>query len=83
MINKLRIADKLQHIQKTAKDFYGDSYSEYVKPFRMIIETVMKAKKVAPMEAFIIISETSVYQDKPQNQMLFVAALCDVIENQK
>lgn len=83
MIKELLIAEKLQHIQQKTKDFYGESYPERVKTYRLLIETVMKAHQCDPIPAFIIVSETDLYLNKTENQMLFISALCDVINDNK
>ena len=55
-------------------------YKEMLKPYTEIIEKVMQATKLDYIPALLEISKTKTYNDDGMTQLLFMAAVTEMIE---
>jgi hypothetical protein len=75
------MAAKLYDCRDTAKNFFGDKYNDRIKPFKDLIQVVMKANNIEEIPALLKISDTEVYNQAGMNQLLFMAATVELIES--
>lgn len=83
MEQQIKMAAKLYECRDTAKSLakmQGEDYKEMLKPYSDIITKVMKANNLKHIPALLKISETKTYQDSGMAQMLFMAALTELME---
>jgi hypothetical protein len=83
MEKEIKIAARLYECRDSAKTvakFRNVSYTEMLKPYTDIIEKVMKANNLKHIPALLRISETKTYQDSEMAQLLFMAALTEMME---
>ncbi|HEX8269788.1 MAG TPA: hypothetical protein VF581_07840 [Flavobacterium sp.] len=80
MLNKVEISQKLNHCRETAKNFFKTEYQEKLKPYTVLVESVMRANEEGELEALIRISGTHTYQDSGLAQMMFMAATVELID---
>lgn len=83
MEQQIKMAAKLYECRDTAKSLakmQGEDYTEMLKPYSEIITKVMKANNLKHIPALLKISETKTYQDSGMAQMLFMAALTELME---
>jgi len=83
MEKQIKITAKLYECRDTAKSLAkmkGEDYKEMLKPYSDIITKVMKANNLKHIPALLKISETKTYQDSGMAQMLFMAALTELME---
>lgn len=79
----IKMASKLYECRDAAKSLakmQGENYKEMLNPYSDIITKVMKANNLKHIPALLKISETKTYQDNGTTQMLFMAALVELIE---
>jgi hypothetical protein len=79
-MNKIQMAAKLYECRDTAKKFYGKEYKERIEEYKLIILKVMEKTNSEEIPALIKISKTSAYQNSGITQMLFMAAVVEIIE---
>lgn len=77
----IKISAKLYNCRDTAKRFFGDKYFEKIKPYKDLIQAVMKANDLEELPALLKISKTHAYQENAMGQMMFMAATVELIEN--
>jgi hypothetical protein len=82
-MNQIQIAAKLYNCRDTAKRFFGDKYKERLQPYIHIVKEVMKANNLDELQSLLKISETSLYQENGMGQMMFMAAVVELIEPSK
>jgi len=80
MEQKIKIAAKLYECRDTAKRFFSEKYAERLNPYIHIIKEVMKANQLDELEAILRISKTKTYQEDGMVQMIFLAAVVELIE---
>jgi len=80
MENPIKMAARLYQCRDTAKRFFRDEYQEKLKPYTHILSAVMKANNLDEIPALLKISETHTYQDNAMGQMMFMAAVVEMIE---
>ncbi len=83
MEKEIKITAKLYECRDTAKSLakmQEKNYVEMLKPYTNIINSVMKANKIKHIQALLKISETQTYQDSGMAQLLFMAALVELME---
>lgn len=80
MEKEIKITLKLYKCRDTAKRFFRDEYAEKLKPYKDLVQAVMKANGLEEIPALLKISKTNAYQDNPMSQMLFMAATVELIE---
>lgn len=83
MEQQIKMAAKLYKCRDTAKSLakmQGDDYKEMLKPYSDIITKVMKANNLKHIPALLKIIETKTYQDSGMAQILFMAALTELME---
>lgn len=80
MEQPIKIAAKLYECRDTAKRFFRCEYQEKVEPYKRLITAVMKANELSEIKALLKISETDTYQDNAMGQMMFMAAVVELIE---
>lgn len=86
MEQQIKIAAKMYECRDTAKSLakmQGEDYKEMLRPYSEIIEQVMKAKKLDHIPALIEISKTRTYEESGMTQLLFMAALTEMMEPSK
>ena len=79
-MNTVQLAAKLYECRDTAKRFFRDSYKDKIKPYTEIIQAVMKANNLEEIPALLRISQTETYNESGFNQMMFMAAVLELIE---
>ena len=79
-MNKVQIAANLYECRDTAKRFFREEYRSKLEPYKLIIQAVMKANNVDEMSALLLISKTETYQEEPMRQILFMAAVVELVE---
>jgi hypothetical protein len=79
-MNRIQIASKLYECRDTAKRFYGAEYKERIDEYKLILRKVMEEKDLEVIQSLIKISKTSTYQNSGITQMLFMAAVVEIIE---
>ena len=83
MEQQIKMAAKLYKCRDTAKSLakmQGEDYNEMLKPYSDIITKVMNANNLKHIPALLKISEMRTYQDSGMAQMLFMAALTELME---
>ena len=79
-MNPTQIAAKLYNCRDTAKNFFGAEYKAKLEPYTHIVKATMKANQIEELPALLKISKTNVYLDNPMAQILFMAAVVELIE---
>ena len=74
------MAAKLYECRDTAKRFFKDQYPDKIQPYTDLVKAVMKANQIEEIPALLLISKTETYQDNPMGQMMFMAAVTDLME---
>lgn len=74
------MAARLYECRDTAKRFFREEYKAKLELYTYLIQAVMKANNVDEMSALLIISKTETYQEEPMRQILFMAAVVELIE---
>ena len=83
MEKQIKMAAKLYECRDTAKSFAkmnNEDFKEMLKPYTDIITKVMQANNLKHIPALLKISETKTYQESGMAQMLFMAALTELME---
>src|SRR5665648_372262 len=80
MEKQIKMAARLYEGRDTAKRFFRDEYQEKIKPYSHILSAVMKANNLDEIPALLKISETKTYQENAMGQMMFMAAVVEMIE---
>lgn len=83
MEKEIKIAAKLYECRDTAKSMATirkQDYKEMLKPYTAIIEQVMKDNNLQHMPALLKISETQTFKDSGMAQLLFMAAMVELME---
>ena len=83
MEKEIKMAAKLYECRDTAKSLAkmkGEDYKQMLKPYSDIITNVMKSNNLKHIPALLKISETKTYQNSGMAQMLFMAALTELME---
>ena len=78
----LQVATKLQECKDAAESLLGENYPEKIKPYKDLIRVVMKANKIGPIKALLMISKTESYAENEMAQVMFMSAVVDLIEEQ-
>lgn len=76
----IKIAAKLYKCRDSAKALYGDNYYKNLVPYHMIICDVMKSQNCTELEAILHIADKSEMMESGINIMMFMAAVCEIIE---
>lgn len=74
---------KCRDSAKSLAKMQGEDYNQMIKPYSDIIKNVMVSNNLKHIPALLKISETKVYQDSGMAQMLFMAALTEMLEPSK
>lgn len=77
---EVKMAAKLYECRDTAKAFFREEYQEKLKPYLHILEQVMAANKLDVIPALLKISEAQHYQENGMAQMMYMAAVVELIE---
>jgi len=80
MKNAIEVTAKLYKCRDTAKSFLGEKYNEKLEPYTHIIKQVMKANEEEEIPALLRISKTEHYQENGFAQMMYMAAIVELIE---
>lgn len=78
----LQVATKLQQCKDAAESLLGEKYPQKIKPYKDLIRAVMKANKISPVKALLMISKTESYAENEMAQVMFMSAVVDLIEEQ-
>lgn len=79
-MNQIQIAAKLYKCRDTAQRFFKEQYPEKIKPYKDLIQAVMKSHNIEEIPALLIISNTETYQENAMGQMMFMAAITELID---
>jgi hypothetical protein len=77
---KIVIVAKLYECRDTAKSFFKEEYKERLQPYKHILQQVMKANNLEEIPALLKISQTEHYQENGMAQMMYMAAVIELIE---
>ena len=77
---QIKLAAKLYEFRDIAKRFFKDDYKERLQPYTHILKEVMKANNLEELPALLKISKTEHYQGNPMAQMMYMAAVVELIE---
>ncbi len=80
MEQQIKIAAKLYKCRDTAKSFFREQYKEKLQPYTHILREVMKANNLEEIPALLKVSETHHYQESGMAQMMYMAAVVELIE---
>ena len=80
IMNKVQMAAKLYECRDTAKRFFKKEYKTRLEPYTHIVKQVMKANNLEEIPALLKISQTETYQENGMAQMMFMAAVVELIE---
>lgn len=80
MEKEIKIAAKLHECRDTAKAFFKEQYKESLQPYTHILKEVMKANNLKAIPALLKISNTQHYQENGMAQMMYMAAVVELIE---
>lgn len=83
MEKEIKMAAKLYECRDTAKKLakiQGVTFKSAISQYTTIIEAVMESKELKPLEALLFISETKTYKESGMAQMMFMAALTELLE---
>lgn len=86
MEDSIKMAAKLYEFRDTAKSLAkikGEDYNEMLKPYIEIVDKVMKCNNLKHIPALLKITETHMYQESGMNQLLFMAAIIEMMEPSK
>jgi hypothetical protein len=78
--NILIVAGKLKRCQESARRLYGDEYSEKIKPYIEAVNSFCAACNTEPLKALPELLELPSVKGNGLAEMLFVAAVVDIIE---
>lgn len=79
----IMITAKIYQCRQAAKlmsKMNGQDYNEMLQDYKDIILGVMQGEKLDPIHALLFISETKTYNESGLAQMLFIAALAEIME---
>jgi len=79
-MNSIQTVAKLYDCRDTAKRFFKEEFKTKLEPYTHILTHVMKANNENELKALLRISKTNTYQDNAMSQMLFMAAVVELIE---
>lgn len=79
-MNQVQMAAKLYECRDTAKRFFKEEYKTRLEPYTHIVKQVMKANNIEEIPALLKISKTETYQENGMAQMMFMAAVVELIE---
>jgi hypothetical protein len=80
MEKQIKMAAKLYKCRDTAKAFFKEEYKQKLEPYTYILKEVMKANKIEEIPALLKISQTEHYQENGMVQMMYMAAVVELIE---
>lgn len=80
MEKQIKIAAKLYECRDTAKNFFKEQYKEKLQPYSHILKQVMKSNNLEEIPALLKISSTEHYQENGLAQMMYMAAVVELIE---
>ena len=81
-MNQVQMAARLYECRDTAKSFFREEYKIKLEPYAHILKEVMKANNLEAIPALLKISQTHTYQESGMAQMMFMAAVVELIEPQ-
>lgn len=76
----IKMTAKLYECRDTAKAFLKEQFNEKLQPYTHIIKEVMKANNLDTIPALLKISKTQHYQENGFAQMMYMAAVVELIE---
>ena len=80
MEKEIKIAAKLYECRDAAKRFWGEEFKEKLKPFTRNIHQVMLRENMNEINALLLISKMQHYQSHGMAQMMYMAAVVELIE---
>jgi len=80
MEKQIEIAAKFNECKNIAKAFFMEQYKEELKPYTHILKEVMKNNNLEVIPALLKITSTEHYQENVRAQMMYMAAVAELIE---
>lgn len=80
MEKQIKIAAKLYECRDIAKMIYKNEYKEEIQPYIDALKKIMKAKDLQVIPALLLISKTDLYQGSGMTQLMFMAAVVEILE---
>jgi predicted house-cleaning noncanonical NTP pyrophosphatase (MazG superfamily) len=80
MEKHIKTAAKLYECRDTAKRFFNEQYKEKLKPYIHVLKHLMKDKNLEEIPALLEISKTEHYKENAMDQMMYMAAVVELIE---
>lgn len=80
MEQEIKMAAKLYKCRDTAKVFFKGEYKEKLQPYSHILKEVMKANNLKEIPALLKISKMQHYQENGMAQLMYMAAVVELIE---
>jgi uncharacterized membrane protein len=77
---QIKMASKLYECRDAAKSLLEKDYKERLKPYTHILKEVMKSNNLTEISALLKISKTTHYQENGMTQMMYMAAVVELIE---
>lgn len=77
---QIKMASKLYECRDTAKAFFKEQYKEKLLPYTHVLKEVMKSNNLTEISALLKISKTNHYQENGMAQMMYMAAVVELIE---
>lgn len=78
--SQIKMASKLYECRDAAKSLFEQEYKERLKPYTHILKEVMKSNNLTEISALLKISKTTHYQENGIAQMMYMAAVVELIE---
>jgi len=70
----------LIEIRNQMKSILKEDYNEIIKPGKDLIKNIMTEKQISEIEAMILITQTTIYNNDNYMRVLLSSAVVDVIE---
>jgi len=80
MEQQIKMAAKLYECRDTARRFFGEEYKQKLEFYTHILKQVMKDNDLEEIPALLKISKTQHYQENGMAQMMYMAAVVELIE---
>lgn len=80
MESQIKIAAKLYQARDTAQKLFKDRYKTVLSHYIKSLKAVMESRGVEEIHAFLEISKTEPCKDSDMVQMLYMAAVVEMIE---
>lgn len=79
ILKAFETTQKLEETRNTIRRFWGNEYIEKVKPYKRLIEAVMKANSIEAIPALLMIAKTEAFESGPLTPAMFLTATAEII----